>query len=341
MGAILPPQVAESYASKYLLGRRLERIHQGKVRDTYKFPGREDLLLVVATDRVSIFDFVLPTLIPQKGEVLTALTHFWLTEVLTDVPNHLATSQGLNMVHLLRNDYGGIPLERCLVVHKQKILPFELIFRHHLGGSVYKKYLETEIVAGQQLAVGLPKWTRLHEPLFTPSTKEEATHDVNISVQEFLTAVGDVGPSAALTCSIAYQQAYEYAREKGLLILDTKFEVGVDGEVVIADEVLTPDSSRFTTEEDWLAAMQEGRDPVFYNKQVMRDWGSTVETPWGTGLNNKNLSPSNPEHLAFIYSIQVPEEVITQTRQRYLDVFSRLTDGMTLTEYQSQYMYCT
>lgn len=301
--------------------------HRGKIRDTYLGFG---YLLVVASDRISVLDFVLPTLIPSKGEILTAITHFWLTQVLENIPNHLN-------LRAWRELFGpGInfpPAARCLTVDQYPILPFELIFRAHLGGSVWKSYQEAGAVAGQPLPAGLKKWDKLAEPIFTPSTKAEEGHDVNITVSEYEQATGVSGMEAARRAQRAYQQAYEYARARGILILDTKLEMSESG--IICDEVFTPDSSRFTTVPDWEQAQSAGRDPIFFDKEPVRVWARGVLTPWGTGY--QNLDPENPEHVAFVHSVPVPLELVQQTADRYHKLFQMLV-GQDLADYQKAVM---
>jgi phosphoribosylaminoimidazole-succinocarboxamide synthase len=299
-------------------------VYQGKVRDTYKLPcGDENLLLLCATDRLSIFDFVLNALVPNKGEILTALTEFWLTEVLAEFPNHLMRSiayPGKNYAFDLKEVFPDIPLNRCLAVEEVEIPPYEMIFRHHLGGSIFKKYEETGMAGGQKLPQRLPRWSFLDQPLFTPSTKSKDSHDVNISASDYYEAIGEKGRESVKMFKDAYKKAYAFAREKGILILDTKFE----GLNIIADEALTPDSSRFTTVEDWTKAMEEKRDPIFYDKEVVRQWGKTVKTPFGaTGIHM--LWPKNPEHVAFVHGLEVPAEIIEETSGRYFSIFYRLT----------------
>lgn len=336
MGAILPPQVRESATSLYLQSFGWELVRQGKVRNIYQWPCVEDYLLLEASDRVSIFDVVLGEEIPQKGEILTAMTHFWLTRVLPDFPNHLVAEPDAD--ELVGRIFLNLPAKvrrRCLLVKRVEMPAYEMIFRHHLGGSVYKAYCNTGYVAGQRIQPGLPQWHKLDAPLFTPSTKEEIGHDVNISVQQFYAAMGEKGSQAVDMFSRAYKRAYGYAEKLGILILDTKFE-GLD---VIADEVLTPDSSRFTTNDDFIAARQEGRDPIFYDKQFLREWGLQVETPWGRGLNNKNLDLTKPECLEFVHNLLVPADVVLTTKNRYEVIFMRLT-GCTPREYQGLEMHC-
>ncbi|MBL7057846.1 phosphoribosylaminoimidazolesuccinocarboxamide synthase [Patescibacteria group bacterium] len=320
--------------------------HQGKVRETYTLskPGdSKPLLLVVASDRLSIFDFVLPVEVPDKGEILTALTHFWMTTVLKDFPNHLEPSKihpnTHNFAYDLSEKLPEIPLKRALVVKKVTIPPFEMIFRHHLGGSVFKNYQKTGIVAGVKLEPNLQKWSFMPKPLFTPSTKASVGHDVNITVRSFFDQTGEAGHRTEKMFSKAYEEAYQYALIKaGIRILDTKIE----GEGIIADEILTPDSSRFTTDEDWKLAMEEGRDPIFYDKEVARVWGRQIVTPFidknGSpiiGINN--LDPEVNEHIDFVHNLKVPEEVIDTVQTRLHEIFEKLTN-QSLKNYQNQFL---
>jgi phosphoribosylaminoimidazole-succinocarboxamide synthase len=311
---------------------------QGKVRDMYHVPGESEQLLMVASDRVSIFDLVLPFLIPFKGEVLTALTHFWMTKVLVNLPNHLINNRdGYNIVINLARSYRDVPTRQALIVHRAEVIPFELIFRGHLGGSVWKKYLNTGIVAGVQLPAELTKWSTMPSPLFTPSTKAENGHDVNITVDEFYQGAGDWAGGAEAITRRAYREAYTFAADKGILILDTKFEVGmINGKPSLIDETLTPDSSRFTLVEGFDQVLAANRDPEFYDKEPVRDWGKELETPFGvTGIHK--LDPGNTEHLAWIDSLETPLEVVGKTTVRYLDIFKKLT-GQKLKDYQREHM---
>lgn len=245
MGVAIPKMALETKMNALLEGAGYPRIHQGKVRDTYRID--YELLLVLATDRLSIFDFVLPVVIPGKGMVLTALTHYWLTQVFNDYPHHLVNSdidQKRNVIHELKYSIPGLDLRRCLGVKDlgHEMLDFEMIFRHHIGGSVYKKYLETGMAGGHQLPLDLPKWSKLEEPIFTPSTKEDVGHDINVDAEYFFGKVGEEGKKTIAMLTEIYKKAYALAAENGIRILDTKFEGTL---TTLADEILTPDSSRF------------------------------------------------------------------------------------------------
>jgi phosphoribosylaminoimidazole-succinocarboxamide synthase len=323
-------------------------IYQGKVRDTYDvgriFP---DTLLMLASNRISIFDFVLNAIVPMKGEVLTALTHFWLTKVLSAFPHHLVESkkyQGRNLAFEMKHDSTGalaalcdIPLERTLAIKRAQVMAFEMVYRHHLGGSVWKEYQKCGTAAGEPMPSGLKKWAKLDKPAFTPTTKSPDGHDEAVTVKEFIERTGFAGISAMEVLSNVYRIAYSYAESKNILILDTKFEWGD----MVVDEVLTPDSSRFVDKADWQEAITAGRDPRFLDKEPIRIWGRGVMTPFrdATGyiMGINNLKPDDPKHLAFVHSLPVPEKVIAEATARYLEIFLRLT-GMPLEDYQKTYL---
>lgn len=328
-----------NWLDEYLIGHGFELVGRGKVRDTWK--REEGRLLVIATDRISIFDFVLNALIPKKGEVLTAMTHFWLTEVLADFPNHLIQDRvfpNFNAALELADEMPELPVARCLVVEdlSGKLDSSELIFRAHLGGSVWSDYEETGIVAGQKMPEGLIKWGKLPEPIFTPSTKETEGHDINKSADYYYSQYGFNGRHFVNQLLDFYKRAYDYAEKKGILILDTKFE-GSSSLGILADEVLTPDSSRFCEGSNWQQAMEDKKEPSFLDKQVIREWGAKIETPFGiTGLKNLK-DTTNPEYLKFVHGLKVPPEIIKSVSDRYFEIFLRLT-GMTLSNYQSKNM---
>lgn len=355
--AQLPKDLQKNDLADYLVRVGSKLISQGKVRDTYDLSGGK--LLVVASDRISVFDFVLNALIPKKGEVLTALTHFWLTEVLQAFDNQLVLAQ-LHPAYFDRGVYPNaaydikekilseLPIERCLVVKNLsgKMYPFELIYRHHIGGSVFKSYQKTGLAGGHKLPLGLPKWSKLDSPIFTPSTKEEVGHDVNVDFNYFFATMkknglGKEAHEVAEMLAEAYAIAYKYAEEKDILILDTKFEVAGK---ILADEILTPDSSRFALKADWEQAVAEGREPKFHDKQPVRDWAAGVVTPFFddkgtliTGVNN--LKPEIPEHVTYVHGLSVPVEVITAATSRYLAIFEMIT-GRSLLNYQVHKLGC-
>jgi phosphoribosylaminoimidazole-succinocarboxamide synthase len=273
---------------------------RGKVRDVYDLGDR---LVIVATDRISAFDWVLPTPIPDKGRILTALTLFWLDHLA--VPNHLLDTDLRAMGPAFAERADELEGRTCLV-RKAKIVPVECVARGYLAGSGWKEYCANGTVCGISLPPGLRQSERLPEPIFTPATKEESGHDQNISFEQMATITGTELAEVLRDKTLAlYRWAADYAQGRGILLADTKFEWGhaADGELILIDEVLTPDSSRF-----WPAdAYTPGGSPPSYDKQFVRDWLET--TGW-----DKN-SPPPP----------LPEEVVERTRQKYLEAFERLT----------------
>lgn len=353
----IPKKLQKDDLSEYLQEKGMTRISQGKVRDTYYLDNER--LLVIASDRISVFDFVLNALVPKKGEVLTALTHFWLTYVLSDFDHHLIRAEFKprnfnpdtypNAAYDIRGEYlPRLPIGRCLVVKNLsgKIYPFEMIYRHHIGGSIFPNYQKTGLAGGLQLPPDLPKWSKLKEPVFTPSTKEDVGHDINIDANYFFAKMeaNGLGQEAHEVVDIlgrAYNMAYQYAEKKGILILDTKFEVAGK---ILADEILTPDSSRFGLKEDCEQALLEGRDPKFHDKQPVRDVMEKVATPFFDEngqpiIGIKKLNPENKEHIAFVHGLKIPGDVITGTTERYLSIFEMIT-GKSLGYYQKYELGC-
>ena len=274
-------------------------VRRGKVRDVYDLGDR---LLLVATDRISAFDWVLPTGIPDKGRVLTQTSIFWFERL--GEPNHLLAVEP--------REFGlppGIDPEpltgRAMLVRKTEVVPIECVVRGYLSGSGWKEYRQTGSVCGVKLPAGLVESDRLPEPIFTPATKEETGHDVNIAfgrMREIIDpAVADELRRRSLSI---YDRGAEYARSRGIIIADTKFEFGmIDGKPILIDEVLTPDSSRF-----WPAdAYKPGQGQPSFDKQFVRDWLET--TGW-----DKN-SPPPP----------LPDEVVRRTREKYIEAYETLT----------------
>ena len=277
------------------------RTYRGKVRDTYDLG---DKMLIVATDRISAFDVVLPTGIPRKGEVLSRLSAWWFDRISAVVPNHfiaLITEENASLVDLpLTPKYFG----RSMLVKKAKRLDAECIVRGYLAGSGWKDYGRTGAVCGIHLPEGLRESERLPEAIFTPSTKPEVGHDENISYEQMVEIVGEEAANAMRLRSLAiYNYAHTVALERGVIIADTKFEFGLwNDEVILIDEVLTPDSSRF-----WAAdSYRPGASPPSFDKQPVRDWMAGV---WKDG----DAPPA------------VPDEVAQSTSERYMAIYKKLT----------------
>ncbi len=274
----------------------------GKVRDVYDLGDR---LLLVATDRISAFDRVLPNGIPDKGRVLTTLSAFWFGRL--GVPNHLiGPATDPEAVDFLGPDSREAFEGRAVLVHKAHVVPFECVVRGYLEGSGWKEYRATGSVCGERLPGGLVQGDRI-DPIFTPATKAESGHDENVPFARMADAIGpDLANLLREKCLDVYRRAAEYARSKGLILADTKFEWGHDvetGELLLVDEVLTPDSSRY-----WDASTYRpgGPQPSF-DKQFVRDW---LES---TGWDKQSPPP------------KLPDDVVAKTRQKYIDAYERLT----------------
>jgi phosphoribosylaminoimidazole-succinocarboxamide synthase len=275
-------------------------VRRGKVRDVYDLG---DKLVIVATDRISAFDWVLPTAIPDKGRVLTALTLFWLDYL--RVPNHYVSSDPKEMGPAFAAQ-GAALTGRSMLVRKTEVVPIECVVRGYLAGSGWKEYQTDGKVCGIPLPAGLARSQKLPEPIFTPATKEESGHDENISYERMVQLVSDKISSELRRRTIdVYGRAAEYARARGIIIADTKFEWGKlpSGELILIDEVLTPDSSRFWPADQY----RVGMSPPSFDKQFVRDW--LESTSWG-----KNSPP--PE---------VPADVVERTRDKYLEAYERIT----------------
>jgi phosphoribosylaminoimidazole-succinocarboxamide synthase len=274
-------------------------VRRGKVRDIYDFGDR---LLFVATDRISAFDWVLPNGIPDKGRVLTQLSEMWFGRL--DVPNHLS-SMDLSQVPLPPGvDREGLA-GRSMVVKKTTVVPIECVVRGYLSGSGWKEYQKTRSVCGVALPAGLRESERLPEAIFTPATKEESGHDVNISFERMCEIIGKDTASRLKTLSLEiYRRGAEHALSKGIIIADTKFEFGsIGGQLILIDEVLTPDSSRFWPVDSY----KPGGSPPSFDKQFVRDWLETAG--W-----DKNSPPPT-----------LPQDVVERTRAKYVDAYTRLT----------------
>jgi phosphoribosylaminoimidazole-succinocarboxamide synthase len=272
---------------------------RGKVRDMYDFGDR---LLMVASDRISAFDWVLPSGIPDKGRVLTQLSRFWFEQL--PVRHHLI-SQNLDDVPLPSGTDRDALVGRSLVVRKTEVVPIECVVRGYLSGSGWKEYRQSQSVCGIPLPVGLRESDQLPEPIFTPATKAATGHDINISFEEMCRLIGSETARQLRDLSLdIYRRGADLARSKNILIADTKFEFGqLDGELWLIDEVMTPDSSRFWPADQYAP----GRVQPSFDKQFVRDWLET--TGW-----DKNSPP--PE---------LPADVIEKTRAKYIEAFERLS----------------
>ena len=287
-------------AETSLPGLRLVR--RGKVRDVYEVD--EEHLLVVATDRISAFDCILPTRIARKGEVLTALSRFWFGRLAHVTPHHLVTTEVEEMPEPLRA-HADTLRGRSMLVRRTEVFPVECVVRGYLAGSGWKDYLATGEVCGHRLPAGLTESAKLPEPVFTPATKAESGHDENISEARMREIVGAEVTERLRDTSLAlYREAEAYARARGIIIADTKFEFGRDGagRILLIDEALTPDSSRF-----WPAdAYEPGRPQPSFDKQFVRDYLESL--PWD------KRPPAPP----------LPPDIAEATTARYLEAYRLL-----------------
>jgi phosphoribosylaminoimidazole-succinocarboxamide synthase len=272
----------------------MKHLHAGKVRDLYELEGGD--LLLVATDRVSVFDVVLPTPVPDKGKLLTALSAWWFDQVADVVPNHVLPT-------------AGVPDEfadRAMRCKPLKMVEVECIARGYLVGSGLKEYQQVGAVCGVPLPAGLIEADRLPEPIFTPTTKASDGHDEPMTYDEVAHMVGTETAERLRDLTIEiYQQGAARALEKGIIIADTKFEFGLDadGVLTLGDEILTSDSSRFWPADEW----EPGRAQHSFDKQVVRDW--SVTTGW-------DKTPPGPD---------IPEDIVKITRERYVEAYERIT----------------
>jgi len=274
---------------------------RGKVRDVFDLG---DKLLIVASDRISAFDFVLPSLIPGKGAVLTQLSKFWFDHTALVCRNHLLTAEAGEFPPELER-FGSLLSKRSMLVRKTKVLPVECVVRGYLAGSGWNEYKQTGRVCGLKLRAGLVESDRLEQPIFTPATKAEEGHDLNISFKAMQKLLGAKLAGQVRAASLElFQKAALHAVSKGIIIADAKFEFGLlDEELVLVDEIFTPDSSRF-----WpLASYAPGRSQPSLDKQFVRDY--LLSTDW----DRKSTPPA------------LPPEIIRQTSQKYLEIYRLLT----------------
>jgi phosphoribosylaminoimidazole-succinocarboxamide synthase len=286
----------------------LKKVRSGKVREVYDLGDR---FLLVASDRISAFDVIMPNGIPRKGEVLTQISHFWFEKFAALVPNHLLAKADDPLPKNLQ-PFAAQLARRSMIVKKAKPLAIECIVRGYLSGSGWKEYKKSQTVCGIKLPAGLTESAELPEPIFTPSTKAEAGHDENIPFDEACKIVGPELATQARDLSLKiYKAGRDYARQRGIIIADTKFEFGLESgsdassrdKLILIDEVLTPDSSRF-----WPAGQYApGRGQPSFDKQFVRDYLETLD--W-------NKTPPGPK---------LPDDVVTKTSAKYLEAYEKLT----------------
>ncbi len=276
-------------------------LRRGKVRDVYDL---DDHLLIVATDRVSAFDVVLPNGIAGKGKVLTQISLFWFGRMKDIMDNHIVATEVKDYPAVLRK-YEDILKDRSMLVRKASPMPVECIVRGYLSGSGWKEYKSKGTVCGIRLREGLVESARLEEPIFTPSTKAEAGHDINISFAEMKKIIGGDSAERLRDASLRiYSEAREIAEKKGIIIADTKMEFGMyDGKLILIDELLTPDSSRFWS----MKTYQPGRGQDSYDKQIIRDYLLTLD--W-------DQTYPGPE---------LPEEIVEKALERYREIYRIIT----------------
>lgn len=285
----------------------LKFLRSGKVRDIYE--ADEDHLLIVASDRISAFDCVLPNAIPQKGKVLTQLSQFWFNRFANIVSTHLVSADLDTFPAELRSrlsaESKAALAGRTMLVTRTEVVPFECVVRGYLAGSGWKDYQQTGAVCGHKLPAGLVEASKLPEPIFTPATKAETGHDINVSIAEMAAAIGEELTKKLEAVSLRlYKEAADYAETCGIIICDTKFEFGLrDDQIIWIDEALTPDSSRFWPR----SAYQAGKSQPSFDKQFVRDYLETLD--W-------DKRPPAPA---------LPNDVVTATSEKYLEAYQLLT----------------
>lgn len=278
----------------------MKKISSGKVREIYAVD--DDKLMMVVSDRISAFDSILPCIVPNKGQVLNKISEFWFNYVSDIIPNDIIATD----INDFPDEFKSPEFEgRSMLVKKLKMIPVECIVRGYITGSGWKSYQENGTVCGIKLPEGLRECEKLPEPIFTPTTKAAEGHDENITFEEMCDLIGkDLAEQVKSKTIEIYKKCADYAKTKGIIIADTKFEFGLDenNNLVLGDEVLTPDSSRFWSVNDY----EIGHSQKSFDKQYMRDW-----------LKENNWDVKNP--------IPIPEEVVNTTRAKYIEAYEKLT----------------
>ena len=278
----------------------MKKISSGTVREIYE--ADENSLMMVVSDRISAFDVILPTMVADKGKILNKISEFWFDFVKDIIPNHIITTKFEEFPEEFKTEEFK---DRSMLVKKLKMVPVECVVRGYITGSGWKSYQENGTICGIKLPEGLKESEKLPEPIFTPTTKAAEGHDMPISFDEVCNLIGkDLAEKIKEKTIAIYTKCADYAKSKGIIIADTKFEFGLDenGDLVLADEVLTPDSSRFWPEEDY----EIGCSQKSFDKQYMRDW-----------LKENKWDPENPT--------PIPEDVVNTTREKYISAYEKLT----------------
>ncbi len=283
----------------------LKLFKRGKVRDVYE---KGNHLLIVSTDRISAFDYVLPSLIPDKGKVLNQISAFWFRYTREMIPNHIICDEPEKLEEF--KEFSEILKKRAILTKKLETFPIEAIVRDYIVGSGWKTYEKNGEICGVKLPKGLKFADRFPEPIFTPTTKEDHGHDENITFEQMKNIIGNEDAEKIRSLSLRlFKKVSKYAREKGIIIADTKFEFGKekDENIILIDEIFTPDSSRFWKEEDYA----RGNEPPAFDKQFVRNY--LLDSSW----DRKSIPP------------RLPGEVIAKTREKYMEIYRILT-GSTL-----------
>ncbi len=280
--------------------REVEKIKSGKVREMFAF---DEKMLIVTTDRISAFDYILPSLIPFKGMVLNSISNFWFYKLADVIKNHLIETDAEKFPAVFRK-YRDLLRDRSVIVKKASIFPIECVVRGYITGSGWEEYKKTGSIGDIKLPSGLKMCEKLPEPVFTPTTKAEVGHDILISLKEAKKDFGtDVVDFLKKKSIELFLRASDYAIKKGIVIADTKFEFGsIDGEIILVDEALTPDSSRFWPLDDYMP----GRQQKSFDKQFVRDY--LLSTEW-----DRNSTPP-----------PLPDDIIKKTSERYIEAYEKL-----------------
>ncbi len=283
----------------------LKLFKRGKVRDVFE---KDNHLLIVSTDRISAFDYILPSLIPDKGKVLNQISAFWFRYTREMIPNHIICDEPEKLEEF--KEFSEILKKRAILAKKLETFPIEAIVRDYIVGSGWKTYEKNGEICGVKLPKGLKFADRFPEPIFTPTTKEDHGHDENLTFEQMKNIIGKEDAEKIRSLSLKlFKKVSQYAREKGIIIADTKFEFGKEKNenIILIDEIFTPDSSRFWKEEDYAP----GNEPPAFDKQFVRNY--LLESSW----DRKSTPP------------RLPDEVIAKTREKYMDIYGILT-GSTL-----------